>query len=343
MQALAEGRLDTAVPGIERRDEVGGMAGAVLVFKAAHDRRATGWHRTRTGTREPPQAAKQTALLAMAETIETEAKQALVRGRPPHRRHGRAAANGMSASATRTGASAQSAASAAAQALANAQTVASAAEQLAASIREIGGQVSQSSAVVGRAVEAGRDTRETIGTLNEKVDRIGSVADMISEIAARTNLLALERDHRGGTRRRRRQGVRRRRQRGEATRQRRPPSSTEEISRHIAEVRTATAASVTAVDQHRADHRRGQCDRRLDRRGGRATRRSDSGDRAQCQRDGRRGQRDDQPDQRGFRRSRADRHRRPAKCCERTSALERRHGGPAQVRHPSGSHRGQRG
>ena len=103
----------------------------------------------------------------MAETIETEAKQALAEiGR---RTAMAEAANDMSASAARTGASAGSAAGAAAQALANAQTVASAAEQLTASIREIGGQVSQSSAVVGRAVEAGRATRETIGALNEQV------------------------------------------------------------------------------------------------------------------------------------------------------------------------------
>jgi hypothetical protein len=154
----------------------------------------------------------------------------------------------MSASATRTGASAVSAASAAAQALANAQTVASAAEQLAASIREIGGQVSQSSAVVGRAVEAGRVTRETIGALNQKVGLIGTVADMISEIAARTNLLALNATIEAA-------------RAGDAGKgfavvasevkqlANQTAKSTEEISRHIAEVRAATGASVTAVGQ----------------------------------------------------------------------------------------------
>jgi len=44
---------------------------------------------------------------------------------------------------------------------------------------------------VARAVEAGRETRSTIEALNEKVGRIGAVADIIGEIAARTNLLAL--------------------------------------------------------------------------------------------------------------------------------------------------------
>ena len=126
--------------------------------------------------------------------------------------------------------------------------MASAAEQLAASIREIGGQVSQSSAVVGRAVEAGRVTRETIGALNEKVGLIGTVADMISEIAARTNLLALNATIEAA-------------RAGDAGKgfavvasevkqlANQTAKSTEEISRHIAEVRTATGASVTAVGQ----------------------------------------------------------------------------------------------
>ena len=38
---------------------------------------------------------------------------------------------------------------------------------------------------------AGGETRTTIVALNEEVERIGAVADMIGEIAAKTNLLAL--------------------------------------------------------------------------------------------------------------------------------------------------------
>ena len=60
-----------------------------------------------------------------------------------------------------------------------------------ASIREISAQVAQSSAIVSRAVTAGAETRATIDALNEEVTRIGVVADMIAEIADKTNLLAL--------------------------------------------------------------------------------------------------------------------------------------------------------
>ena len=152
----------------------------------------------------------------------------------------------MHASAARTDAAAKSAGAAAAQALANAQTVASAADQLAASIREIGGQVSQSNDVVARAVEAGRETRTTIEALNEKVGRIGIVADMIGDIAAKTNLLALnatiEAARAGDAGKGFAVVASEVKQLASQTAQ-----STQEIAHHIGEVRSATRPSVAAV------------------------------------------------------------------------------------------------
>jgi methyl-accepting chemotaxis protein len=244
MDQLAKGDLATEVPGTERRDEVGTMAGALLVFKE-HMVREERLTAEQQQERERADAAKHAALVGMAEAIEAEAKRALVEVR---RRTAAMAetANGMSASAARTGESAQSAAEAARQALANAQTVASAAEQLTASIREIGGQVNQSAAVVERAVEAGRVTRETMEALNERVGRIGAVADMISEIAAKTNLLALNATIEAARAGDAGKGfaVVASEVKSLATQ---TAKSTEEIGRHIAEVRAATGESVTAV------------------------------------------------------------------------------------------------
>jgi methyl-accepting chemotaxis protein len=244
MDQLAKADLATEVPGTERRDEVGAMAGTLLIFKEhmVSEERLTAEQQQE---RERADTAKHTALVAMAEAIEAEAKAALVEVR---RRTAAMAgtANGMSASAARTGASAQSAVVAAAQALANAQTVASAAEELTASIREIGGQVNQSAAVVERAVEAGRVTRETMEALNERVGRIGAVADMISEIAAKTNLLALNATIEAARAGDAGKGfaVVASEVKSLATQ---TAKSTEEIGRHIAEVRAATGESVTAV------------------------------------------------------------------------------------------------
>ena len=130
--------------------------------------------------------------------------------------------------------------------MANAQTVASAAEQLSASIHEIGGQVAQSTEMVGRAVTAGTETRTTIEALNEQVARIGAVADMIGEIAARTNLLALNATIEAARAGDAGKGfaVVASEVKALATQTAR---STQEIAQHIVEVRSATGASVAAV------------------------------------------------------------------------------------------------
>jgi len=183
----------------------------------------------------------------MADKIETETATALHEV-ATHTTKMTAIADEMAASATRTGASAQSAASASAQALATAQTVASAAEQLTASIHEISGQVAQSSEVVRRAVTAGSETRTTIEALNEQVARIGAVADMIGEIAAKTNLLALNATIEAARAGDAGKGfaVVASEVKALATQTAR---STQEIAQHIGQVRSATGASVAAVER----------------------------------------------------------------------------------------------
>jgi methyl-accepting chemotaxis protein len=246
MQRLAHDELSTAVPGAERKDEVGAMAQAALVFKdhmiSEHRLAAeqvSEQHRTA--------AERQAALAAMAERIEVQTAAALQRI-STHSKVVAAEADEMHASADRIGTSAQSAAAAAVQVLASAETTASAAEQLAASIREIGGQMSQSTSVVARAVQAGSETRSTIAALNAQVGRIGAVADMIGEIADRTNLLALNATIEAA-------------RAGDAGKgfavvaaevkqlATQTARSTAEISRHIAGVRSATDASIASVDR----------------------------------------------------------------------------------------------
>jgi hypothetical protein len=75
--------------------------------------------------------------------------------------------------------------------LVTAQTVAGAAEELTASIGEITRQVMTSTAAAERAVESGRLAYESIEMLTHQAGQIGHVADMIADIAGRTNLLAL--------------------------------------------------------------------------------------------------------------------------------------------------------
>jgi methyl-accepting chemotaxis protein len=241
MRQLAAGDRQIVLPRRARHDEVGRMSEAVEVF------RLNAIERVRLEAERDLAMVddKSAALLSMATKIESETAAAVevISGLTDALV---ATSEGMRASSGRTGGSAESAAQAAGQALANAQAVAKAAELLAGSIRGIGVQVGQSSEVVGRAVTAGAETRATIAALNQEVEQIGAVAGIIGEIPAKTNLLALNATIEAA-------------RAGDAGKgfavvagevkqlANQTARSTEEIGRHIAQVRAATEASVAAV------------------------------------------------------------------------------------------------
>ena len=253
MRQLATGDLAVEVPAQARRDELGAMAAALVVFKESMSQsQRLALDEQQQQTKEQQQA----ALVAMAEAVEIEAGRALAQ---MHERTSAMAATAseMSGSAARTARAAEGAGAAAEYARTTSQTVADAAESLAKAITEIGTQVSLSADAATHAVAAGRETRETIEALNGQVARIGAVVDMISDIAGKTNLLALNATIEAARAGPAGKGfaVVAGEVKSLATQTAR---ATRDIAEHINEVRTATSAAVTAVA--RIEHKIGLID-----------------------------------------------------------------------------------
>ncbi|CDK99423.1 methyl-accepting chemotaxis receptor/sensory transducer [Magnetospirillum gryphiswaldense MSR-1 v2] len=189
MHALAGGAMDSTIPYTGRTDEVGAMAKAVAVFKA----NAIEAERLRQAQRQQEAEAerqKQQALSRMADSIETQADQAVTQvSQFTQRLTGNA--DSMAHSAGSVHANAQGVAAAAAQALANAQTVAAASEQLSASIDEIRHSIHTAHLAATEASQTADTAQNTIGRLSETVGRISEVTQLINDIASQTNLLAL--------------------------------------------------------------------------------------------------------------------------------------------------------
>ena len=188
MARLAAGEHALTVPACDRRDEIGGMARAVEVFKNG----LVEAERLSTAQTAAEQVRRQRADAIERLLADFEAMAAGVLGAV-----GTASgaldttAQGMAAIAQRTNAEAHTASTAAETTTVNVQTVAAAAEEMTGSISEIGRQVTRSAEITGKAVAEAEHTNATVHSLEEAVERIGDVIKLITSIASQTNLLAL--------------------------------------------------------------------------------------------------------------------------------------------------------
>jgi methyl-accepting chemotaxis protein len=188
MGRLAQHDLNTQIDGAERKDEIGQMASAVLVFKTSMIEA----DRLKAQQEEAQRVSVARGALIDKLTSEFDVKvQNVVQGVAGQATQMEASAQAMSATAEEATKQASAVAAASEQGAANVQTVASAAEELSSSIAEIGRQVSHSSQIATNAVtEAARANEMVQGLLNAS-QKIGEIVALINDIADQTNLLAL--------------------------------------------------------------------------------------------------------------------------------------------------------
>ncbi len=188
MRRLATGDTDMALDLAGRKDEIGGMFGAVRVFRdnAIERRRLAEESEAEQAARQR----RQQTIEGVIDDFRNEIAQ-LVTTVSGNADQMEATARALAAISDEARDRAGTAASASELASDGVQTVAAAAEELSASIGEISRQTGTATAVAQRASNEARKTDATISGLAEAATRIGNVVTLIKAIAEQTNLLAL--------------------------------------------------------------------------------------------------------------------------------------------------------
>jgi methyl-accepting chemotaxis protein len=186
---LAAGDFNVALPGLDRRDEIGAMAGAARIFKD---------NMIETERLRAEQLADQQALsrqrrderLRLASDFQ-QAVGSIVDNLSSEATELEAAASTLTRTAGTTLELSSVVSEASGEASDNIQSVAAAIEEMSSSVGEISRQVAQSSNIAQTAVGHARTTDARITALSDAAGRIGDVVKLITGIAEQTNLLAL--------------------------------------------------------------------------------------------------------------------------------------------------------
>jgi methyl-accepting chemotaxis protein len=189
MRALADGKLEGDIPGLERGDEVGAMAATVQIFKD-NAVRIRGLEQVEAQAQERAAAERRAAMESIASDFERSVN-GIVRSVSTAAAGMQTTAQSMTATASDASARAATVGAASQSASNNVGTVAAAAEELSSSVAEISRQVTRSSEIASKAVGDAERTNATVGALSTGAEKIGEVVKLIHSIAAQTNLLAL--------------------------------------------------------------------------------------------------------------------------------------------------------
>ena len=189
MRELARGNHDVAVPGADRRDEIGDMARAVAVFKQTAESmvRLTAEQEDVKREAETLHKAQMRILADSFETTVMAVVKTVCNGADAIG----ATAEGMVARVDAGGSRTLAVAMSAEISRRTIAGVVAAAAEMTQVVAEIERGVGESAAIARNAVDGLERTNERVGGLAALAERIGTVVGMISSIAGQTNMLAL--------------------------------------------------------------------------------------------------------------------------------------------------------
>ena len=189
MRRLAANDTDIRVPDTGRRDEIGGMAGALNVFKEQLRETAV-LRASQEALEKDMERQRRAEITRLAQDFE-DAIGHIVHAVSASASELQSSAQTLSAAAEETSAQSAAVESGAKLAADNVRSVAAAIEELSASARQVGDQVSRSGSIAGAAAEQAVRARGVMDTLRDDAAEVESVVDVINAIARQTNLLAL--------------------------------------------------------------------------------------------------------------------------------------------------------
>jgi methyl-accepting chemotaxis protein len=190
MKELASGNFGVVLPGLGRKDEIGGVAEAVETFKVKAAEKA---HEEAEAKIKQDQVAAQQRkadMIKLADDFEGAVGE-IIETVSSASTELEASASTLTATAVRSQELTTMVAAASEEASTNVQSVASATEEMTSSVNEISRQVQDSARMAGEAVDQARKTNDRVSELSKAAARIGDVVELINTIAGQTNLLAL--------------------------------------------------------------------------------------------------------------------------------------------------------